>query len=89
MITEKLSYELAEVSCEKKGCNETFDILIYSIHTVVKNPFGDTELSSIGQKNVLKTGKIDASLAIKCICGHSQKVYLREKQRGLQKSYNP
>ncbi len=76
MITNNLSYELAEVSCEKTHCNETFSILIFSKHTVISNPFGD----SFSEKEISKTDKIDDSLDFKCGCGHSQRVYLKEKQ---------
>lgn len=79
MTTEKPSYVLAEVTCEKKDCNETFSVIISSIHTVVKKPVGEIELTHSIHNETAETNKIDEAVVIKCVCGHSQQVHLKIK----------
>ena len=78
MTTEKPSYELTEVTCAKKDCNETFSVLISSIYTVANRPFEDIEFDLLKQNDIAKTNGIDDYIDIKCVCGHNQKVYLEK-----------
>lgn len=79
MTTKKPSYELAEVTCEKKDCNETYSVIISSIYTVVSKPVGEIEFTPSKHNEIAETNRIDDYLVIKCVCGHSQRVYLKRK----------
>ncbi|MDO5978761.1 hypothetical protein [Flavivirga spongiicola] len=79
MTTKKPSYELAEVTCAKKECNETFNVIISSIYTVVSRPVGAIEFNLSKHNEIAKTNMIDDYIVIKCACGHSQRVYLKKK----------
>ncbi|TGV03760.1 hypothetical protein [Flavivirga rizhaonensis] len=81
MTTKKPSYELAEVTCAKKECNETFSVIISSIYTVISRPVVEVELNSSRHNEIVKTNTFDDYLVIKCACGHSQRVYLKIKQK--------
>ncbi|AUP79312.1 hypothetical protein [Flavivirga eckloniae] len=79
MLTEKPSYELAEVTCEKKDCNETFSVIISSIYTVVDKPVGGIKFNPLDQSETANENRVDDYVVIKCSCGLSQRVYLRKK----------
>ena len=80
MTTKKPSYELADVTCEKKNCNETFSVIISSIHTVVDKPVEEMEFAPSIHNEIAETNTFDDYLVIKCSCGHSQRVYLKIKE---------
>lgn len=77
MVIEKHAYKLAQVTCEKKDCNETYSVIISSIYTVVNNP--EMELKVSKENDMAKANIIDDYIDIKCVCGHDQKVYLKKK----------
>lgn len=79
MTTKKPSYELAEVTCEKKNCNETFSVIISSIYNVVDKPVGEIEIPTSRYNDIADADRIDDYLVIKCACGRSQRVHLRIK----------
>ncbi|GAA3631396.1 hypothetical protein [Flavivirga jejuensis] len=81
MTIEKPSYVLAEVTCVKNDCNETFSVIISSIYTVVDRPVGEIDFNISKQNEIAETNRIDDYVVIKCSCGHSQRVYLKLKQK--------
>ena len=72
-------YEVIQVACEKKDCNESFDVVITPILTSVAAPAQDVSIDLL-MRSEEKKELINDYIVVKCPCGDvMQRVYLKNK----------
>lgn len=80
MPAKKFTYNIEQVDCEKNECNKKFNVIISPIYTVGTRAVAEVKLKTLKQYNTIVTlEENDNYFVAKCICGHSQRVFLKIK----------